>query len=224
MKKSIFLLTVLMLFMCSKMALAENKFFTVIHDIGSLGRDLPSKPVKIERNKEDGSFNQISYVISSTGATSGIRYRTAEINVTIGNYTYYITAEDIRREIPASGKTTHDLIIITRENIIDWINEDRRKKGLGKLTEAELEEIYRLMDNANNIKIGAKIEIYNANTGKVLDTITSAEEVTPIARKHGFSQNHINDMLTRFNYQPIEQPDSNPLSGKEGLRPSIIVK
>lgn len=188
------------------------------------------EPLKL-MTRSDGSLREIKFVSSSTGATSGIRYRFTETKLNIGGFEYVLSYENVVGGAkPPAGVTEHYEIIITRDDILEGVQQQ-----LGRnLTDAELKQFEEGMKNPKKIDIGATIEIYNANTGKVLDRITSVGDIKRIAGKHGFSQKHMNDMATRFKKGDMDRPgDEDGNSGvsgygsgrdnpSKGLRPSII--
>jgi len=178
---------------------------------------VPQQNIEINTDMADGSFVDLSYVISSTGATSGIRYRTSAITVTIGGYKATIDISHLVGHAP-SGQSLYSLIRVTKEDIIS---------GIGLAHEAEINT--SLETPEKNIIIGANIQIYNAGTGAVLATITNREDVAQIAGPIGFGPKDIADMETRFQQDSttfqevdtiIEEPIAKP---NKGLRPSILV-
>ena len=175
---------------------------------------------------DDGSLKELKYSISSTGATSGIRYRTPAITVEIGGMTTVISTKKIVEALPPPGKQEFYDITVTGEDIID-----QYKRQVGReLTVDEIKDFENAFAQPDKIGIGAHIELYNAGTGEVLETITSIDEIRSKAPKHGFGEKHLKDMETRFNkqsQQDIElgdpwndEADEVP---KTGLRPSVIV-
>lgn len=179
--------------------------------------------VKIKNN---GTLEQFIYSISSTGATSGIRYRTPAITVEIGGMTTVISTKKIVEALPPPGKQEFYDITVTGEDIID-----QYKRQVGReLTVDEIKDFENAFAQPDKIGIGAHIELYNAGTGEVLETITSIDEIRSKAPKHGFGEKNLKDMETRFNkqsQQDIElgdpwndEADEVP---KTGLRPSVIV-
>lgn len=158
-----------------------------------------------------GALTDISYVISSTGATSGIRYRTSAITVSIGGQTATIDISSLVGHAP-SGTQLYSLITVSVGDILSAIPNPNSP------------EVIQALKNPSSIQIGANIQIYNAGTGEVLATITNRDDVAPIASSIGFGSQDISDMQSRFlgdTYTPVilpEEPDNS------GLRPSILVK
>lgn len=146
------------------------------------GEEIASSNIKIKTHG-DGSLNFLTYVISSTGATSGIRYRTSAITVTIGGHKATIDISSLVGSAP-SGQSIYSQIIVTKEDIISAIGEQYRNE----------------VNTANpeNINIGANIQIYNAGTGSVLATITNRDDVAKVAGKIGFGNQDIKDMQSRW--------------------------
>jgi len=171
------------------------------------GEEMPSSNIQIMTHI-DGTLDYLSYVISSSGATSGIRYRTSAITVTIGGHTAVI---DITALVGSAtpGATVYSQITVTKEDIIKAIGEQYRNEVL--------------QANPENINIGAHIQIYNARTGDVLATITERDDVASVAGSFGFGQQDIGDMETRWQENSgsnVIIPDQNVTPG---LRPSVLV-
>lgn len=146
------------------------------------GTEQPSRTIEIGV-KGDGSFKNLAYVISSTGATSGIRYRTSAITVTIGGHTAVIDISSLVGSAPA-GSSIYSLITVNKEDII---------KAIGEQYRSDVEKA-----NPENINIGAHIQIYNAGTGSVLATIKNRNDVSSVASKIGFGEQDIKDMQSRW--------------------------
>lgn len=147
------------------------------------GSSVISQNINIKADIATGSFKYLTYVISSTGATLGIRYRTSAITVNIRGHTAVI---DISKLVGSAtpGATVYSQIVVTKEDIITAIGEQYRNDVLETKPE--------------NIKIGAHVQIYNAATGDVLDTITNSDDVASVAAKYNFNQQDIEDMKTRW--------------------------
>ncbi|SCG83658.1 hypothetical protein DW1_2092 [Proteiniborus sp. DW1] len=174
------------------------------------------EPVKIDTD-ENGVLNQLSYISTSTGATSGIRYRFTEGKINIGGFEYKISFTDIIGGAkPPSGVTEYYAITITKDDILEGIEKQYGRK----LNESEIKAFEEGLKNPDRISYSATIEIYNANTGKVLDVIDKFEDIDKIAGKHGFAKKHMDDMKTRFNEQPLEYEETRPTSS--GVRPTFI--
>jgi len=174
------------------------------------GQDLYDENIKILKYA-NGDFRGISYMIKSTGATSGIRYRTSAVTVDINGV---IATVDISHLVgkATAGKTNASIIAITTEDIIASVGEQYR---------SQVENM-----NPEEIQIGAHIQIYNKGTGQVLENITSQDQVYDKASKWGFGSQDITDMKTRF----LQDYTSGPVIIEEeheygyGVRPSILVK
>ncbi len=175
----------------------------------------------------DGSLKEMRYVISATGATSGIRYRGTAMTIEIGNLYITIPTRNVTETIPPAGVQEFYEITISSEDIVERY---KRQVGGRGLTESEVEMFNKGFANPKNINLGAHIEIYNAGTGKVLEKITSIDEIQPKASKYGFPKRNLDDMKSRFTGQvgqntnigdPPSYEDPPP---KSGLRPSVIVR
>ena len=178
--------------------------------------NVPSKPIELTTDDE-GLLDTIKYTTSATGATSGIRYRFTELKVGLGEFTYILDTKNLVGANPPAGKTEYYDITITRENIIASIEKQYGRE----LTYREMEDLERAFARPNRITLGGTVEIYNASTGQVIDTLRNANELTR-ARQYGFSNHHIQDMLTRFNEKMPLPHEEKPQGG--GLKPGIIVK
>ncbi len=177
---------------------------------------VPSDPVEVLK-LDNGSLKSIKYTTSATGATSGVRYRFTELKVGLGEFTYILDTKNLVGASPPAGKTEYYDITITRENIIASIEKQYGRE----LTYREMESLERAFARPNRITLGGTVEIYNASTGQVIDTLRNANELTR-ARQYGFSNHHIQDMLTRFNEKMPLPHEEKPQGG--GLKPGIIVK
>lgn len=182
----------------------------------------PGNAIEV-KTKNNGMLEQFIYSISSTGAVTGTRYRTTAITVEIGGMTAVISTKKIVEASPPPGKQEFYDITVTGEDII---NQYKRQVGR-ELTGDEIRDFENAFAKPDRINIGAHIELYNAGTGKVLETITSIDEIRSKAPKHGFGEKHLKDMESRFKQQnrprppnPSKEDDSPP---KTGLRPSVIV-
>lgn len=177
------------------------------------GEELPSRTIEIGV-KGDGTFKNLTYVISSTGATSGIRYRTSAITITIGGHTAIIDISSLVGSAP-KGQSIYSQITVTKEDVIEAVGEQYRNDILTA--------------NPENVNIGANIQIYNAGTGAVLATITNRNDVSKIAGDIGFGSKDIEDMKTRWQENVgsgnpvVVDPEPDPESNKSGLRPSVLV-
>lgn len=206
--KKIAVLTMVMMLTICNLALAE----VTLIDLES-GDPRAGQNVLINKNYDTGQLQDISYVISSSGATSGIRYRTSAITITIGGHTATI---DISKLVGSAtpGSTTYSLITVTKEDILSSM-------GAGR---SEVEEILNQQPvetlRTEDIVIGANIQIYNAGTGAVLATITNRNDVASVAGRIGFGSKDISDMESRWNNSSVVIPEEHKGSG---LGPSILV-
>lgn len=200
--KFIVALTTLFILTMSSTAFALGAF-----DIPS-GEDIPSK--NIERVKyPDGTLRYINYVISSTGATSGIRYRTSAVTVNVGGQTAVIDISSLG-SAPTPGEQQFTRITISKQDIL---------KALPGLSDSAF-------NNPEDIQIGAHIQIWNAGTGEVLATITNKNDVASVAGAIGFGKQDIADMESRFlqdSSGPVILPEDKSVD-QSGVRPSILVK
>ena len=185
--------------------------------------------VLINKNYGTGQLQDISYVISSTGATSGTRYRTSAVTVTIGGHTATIDISSLVGTAPA-GSQLYSLITISKEDILSKMGASR----------SEVKQILNLKPGetlrTEDIKIGANIQIYNAGTGAVLATITNRSDVASVAGGIGFGSKDISDMESRWQSNPVvidPEPEGSGRGedGKQlkpgdqgyGLRPSVLI-
>lgn len=178
-------------------------------------KDLPAGTSAPDQNISinaaiDGTFNAITYVISSTGATSGIRYRTSAVTVTVAGQTAVIDISKLVGHAPA-GTHLYSEITITRADILNAIPAAYRDQADLALNDPE------------KVIIGAHIQIYNASTGAVLATITNKDDVASVAGAIGFGSQDISDMESRFNSGEITVQQQTT-TDKSGLRPSVLVK
>ena len=174
--------------------------------------------VLINKNYGTGQFRDISYVISSTGATSGVRYRTSAVTVTIGGHTATIDISSFVGTAPA-GTSLYSLITISKEDVLSRMGSSR----------SAVEQILNLAPGetlkTEDIVIGANIQIYNAGTGAVLATITNRSDVASVAGGIGFGSKDISDMESRWkDTSVVILPEEIPEGDGSGLRPSVLVK
>ncbi len=135
-------------------------------------------------------FQHVIYYVKSTGASSGIRYRTKFITFSVGEYGPAIFgANEFRSQVPGPGETIYDKIILDR---------DFFRALLGSTFPNGPALVAEALDTETYLNVGAVIEIYNANTGQVLATINSPEECQSKAGAIGFGAGDIADMKTRW--------------------------
>lgn len=216
------LLAIIITLLTSNLALAE---VTVIDY--PPGETMPVDNISMNTNLDD-SFYDLTYCISSTGATSGIRYRTNALTIFIGGYKAIIDFSSFRKA-PGAGTSSFSQITIGKQDLI---------AAIGVAHEADINELLKAPEI--NVSVGAIIQIYNAGTGAILATINEKNEVASKAGAIGFGQKDISDMETRWKSgikttprkpDPFEDPDPTteiesdptPPSSNSGLRPSILV-
>mgnify|MGYP000986545280 CR=1 FL=1 len=153
----------------------------------------------------DNTFKQVEYYVKSTGATSGIRYRTKEITFNVGQYgPGSLGAAEFRSNTPGPGETIYDKVILPR---------DFFRGLLGSTIPNGPQLVGEALDTENYLCVGAVLEIYNANTGQVLETITSEEECQTKGAAQGFGAKDIADMKSRWQQVPLRTaptPDFYP--------------
>lgn len=203
--KRIFILTFsLLLFSC-------NSVFAISINNNPPGSDVQTNNVVPVLNLDD-SLKNLTYTISSTGASAGIRYRTSVIKVKFGKYVANINTLALIKDIkPAAGQTIYSTITVSREDIIACVGENHR---------AELEELFK--DPAENMTIGATIQIYNTSTGTILANLNNPSDCD-IAYNYGFGSKDVQDMKSRFQdgvgVNGPALPDTN-----SNVRPSVLVR
>lgn len=217
-RSSFFLLVVLTLVFV--LVFCSQVFAINVEDLPE-GIGISDQNININANIEDGSFENLTYIVSSTGATSGIRYRTSAITITLGGQTAVINISSLGGT--PSGVHQFTQITIDKEDIIK------------ALPSANLAQLNAAFANPSSIQIGAQIQIYNAGTGQVLANITNRDDVAPVASEFGFGSQDIADMESRFQQNgyssgPVTPPNNNPDTPLQpgdqgyGLRPSILVE
>jgi len=180
----------------------------------SEGEEVHKNDINIISNM-DNSFKSLKYMISSTGASSGIRYRTTAITISVGSYIATIDTMALVNFKPAPGSTVYSQVTVTKEDVIRAIGEQHRA------------EVTQMLNNPSKyVNIGATIQIYNSGTGAVLATIRNRDDVSRIAEGIGFGSEDIADMKSRFQnntgnseHTVIIEPDPND----DGLGPAILV-
>ena len=178
------------------------------------GKELPSADININTNIDD-SFCDLTYLISSTGASSGIRYRTSAVTITVGGYTVIVDTMALVNVRPSPGTTIYSQVIVTNEDIIKSIGEQHRA------------EVTAMLSNPSKyVNIGANIQIFNSGTGQILATIKNKDDVSKIAGDIGFGSKDIEDMQSRFqvNTGSTSTFTIEPDPHDSGLRPTILVK
>ncbi len=172
----------------------------------------------------NGNLKEIKYTTSATGATGGIRYRFTDLTVQVGDVEVLLSTKTGGAK-PAAGVQEFYDIIITRKDI-----EEQYKRQLGnrELTESEIKTLNDFFANPSNIVLGSYIEIYNAGTEKILETIKSVDEIYSKAAKYGFPKRNLDDMKSRFSGRQEQNIDlGEPVDDnipRTGLRPSVIVE
>lgn len=152
----------------------------------------------------DGSFADLKYVISSTGATSGIRYRTTGITFAIGGYSGTIDMESLMGIKPGPGQTQTSVITINASDILNTLQVPPDQQA----------GVLQQLNTPGKLSIGAVIQIFNANTGDVLATIDNENQIDSVAGQFGFGSQDISDMHSRFQGGEITaQPQSQPGNG-----------
>lgn len=192
------------------LTLSTAAFALGVYDI-SPGENILSQ--NIERVKyPDGTLKDISYIISSTGATSDTRYRTSAITVNVGGQTAVINVTGLGIK-PSPGEVQYTKITIAQQDI------------LNALPNPADPAVIKALNNPDSIQVGAHIQIYNAGTGEVLATITRKNDVQSIASGYYFGQKDITQMESRFvnDSRPVIIEDK-PEGDGSGVRPSILVK
>ena len=178
------------------------------------GAQMHNDPITIIGDLE-GNFKAVAYQIRDTGANSGIRYRTTAITFELNGLTGTLPTTALDKLIkPSPGQTVYTLISIDIKDLEDIFGIGNKDKVLEDLK------------NPQNLQIGAVIEIYNAATGKVLDTINSVDEVYPKASKYGFSSTSINDMESEYTAEKKPVPvivEPEPPKQESGLRKTILL-
>lgn len=216
--KKILILFLVMILIIPSLLFADGTDFDFDPDI----KQVPSEPVRIIKN-ENGTFEEISYIISTTGGSTNIRYRTSEIRIVVAGNVYRLNTLELQQLVPKAGETVHSMITITAEHIINGMNKERARIGLPPLSESEISVIKNDLNDPSKIEIEATIDIYNKATGKVLDRIRDINDISKIAGKYGFSQKHMKDMETRFRNKPLNNSiPQNEEVPKSGLRPTGI--
>jgi hypothetical protein len=169
--------------------------------------NLPDPNIEVET--ANGSLTKIEYYVSSTGATSGIRYQTLWYYITLrDNYGNPVATFSFQptTSSPPPGQTIIDKFTITAQDLLN-----------AGFTLSSLR-----VENFSQISLSAKIRIYNANSGATLTTFGDANSIPdtiyPVieqqAGAYGFPQQDINDMKSR--YVNLSQLAGNPDPGGGG--------
>lgn len=177
--------------------------------------------ITIETKYPDGTLDFLKYTTSATGATSGIRYKFTAITVEISDGVDLVipTKNVTGGANPAAGKQEFYDIIIPADALIK-----EYKKQIGReLTDDEDKKFKKAFAEPDKIDLGAYIEIYNADTGKILETIRNFNEIESKASKYGFPKRNLNDMKSRFKGTTQQRGTEEEPPPKTGLRPSVIV-
>lgn len=177
------------------------------------GSAAPGADISIN-GKMDGSFKALTYLIESTGSTSGTKYRTSALTITVGGYTATINIVGLGTP-PRPGQLQYTLITITTQDILNNISPQYR---------AQVTEL--LKNPVDNVTIGANIQIYKPASGQVLATITRSQDIAEIAGAYGFGNTDMNNMRTRWQDTPpsiIVPPENKEILPTAGLRPSVLV-
>lgn len=150
----------------------------------------------------DGFFEKVRYYVKSTGSSSGIRYRTKNFTFKVGECgPATFGATELVKTPPKPGQTQYSKVTMSRDFFAAL---------LGSVSGGP-DVVRQALDTENYLIVGAEIEIYNASTGQVLETIYSANECWKKAEK--FPKSDIEDMITRWQKVPLrkgEFPDFFP--------------
>jgi len=155
-------------------------------EVKESGFPMPEPRIKPITDKITHELTAIEYYVQSTGASTGIRYRTPTLYVTADNAGGSTATVSIPVSFPPlpPGETRIYKITITRA--------DMEQAGF----EAEIFKEYE------RISIGADLEVYNVNTGSVFRKINNGpiddvyRQLQELILQYGFSQSHIDDMKT----------------------------
>lgn len=188
------------------------------------GETLPESDINIKQ-KLNGDFEELTYIITDTGATSGIRYRTTGITFELNGIKGTLKATELTNYKPTPGEKITSIVSIDTADLVKIFGEENKAK------------VEEALKNPENLKIGANIEVYNASTGKTLTTITDEDYINGTIyekiKKYGFNGGHAEDMRSRwhgheqepsqpvYDYVPDPEPEEIPKS--KGLRPGILV-
>jgi hypothetical protein len=151
-----------------------------------VGGELPNP--RIQPFVEDGQLREIIYFTRSTGATSGIRYRTTNIYVTATNANGTVAALQIPANFPSPppGEAWLYQVTIHRSDLLA-VGADPAS-----------------LNNLSRIAIGADLQIHNASTGVVLRTINNGPtsvvypQIDQLGPDFGFGQHNLDEMKSRF--------------------------
>lgn len=166
---------------------------------------MPASRIEPVLDENTGFLVGLNYYIQSTGAVSGIRYRTTKYYITIRNFdgtTAVYQFEPIIQP-PPPGETLVYKITITDQDLI----------GAGADPET--------LGDLSRISIGADLEVYNADTGAVLRTIYNGPtsvvypQIDRLKTDFGFSDQHIYDMKTRYIDTLLDLETGEPPPGGE---------
>lgn len=189
------------------------------------GETLPQKDINIKQ-KWNGDFEELTYVITDKGATSGIRYRTNEITFELNGMKGTLKATELTNYKPAPGEKVTSIVSIDINDLVKIFGEKNKEK------------VEEALKNPENLKIGANIEIYDAKNPKnPLVTITDEDyknnTIYDKIKDYGFNLGHVEDMESRWHgheqetpppppptYEYIPDPEPTPPK-KYGLRPGF---
>ncbi|MGI6657837.1 MAG: hypothetical protein ACOX4N_00240 [Dethiobacteraceae bacterium] len=165
------------------------------------GSVYPDNDIQVWRNP-DGQFQYMSYVVHDTGARHGIRYRVTDLTITVAGITGSIPHSSLNFTNPKPGQRAVTVVIIYEQDIID---------ALGVADDPiMLERVKAALNKKGSISTGAKMEIYNAKTGKVLAKLNSKEDAEKYGTRWGFPRDDINAMKSRFQDTVVESTDPPP--------------
>lgn len=136
----------------------------------------------VDRDEIDTSFSALRYPISSTGASSGTKYKTIQTTITIGGYSATYDIDSLGTP-PAPGQTINETIVISAENLA-------QKMGIPK------EDIEYMLNSGEEAYMSSVVAI--TQNGVTVGTYDDYSSLAAAMRSYGFGQESINDVASRW--------------------------
>jgi hypothetical protein len=147
----------------------------------------------VKRDGDTTSFEALRYPITSTGASSGTRYKTIQTTITIGGYsaTYDIGSLGAT---PAPGQTINETIVISAESLAE-------KMGIPQ------KDVEYMLNSGEKAYMSSVVAI--VQNGVTVGTYNDYSSLANAMRSYGFGQEDINDVATRWGQAEDRNPPVN---------------
>lgn len=147
----------------------------------------------VDRHQDNASFLALRYPISSTGASSGTRYKTIQTTITIGGYSATYDLDSLGAT-PAPGQTIKETIVISAESLAE-------KMGIPQ------KDVEYMLNSGEKAYMSSVVAI--VQNGVTVGTYNDYSSLANAMRSYGFGQEDINDVATRWGQAEDRNPPVN---------------